>query len=207
MKRASLSQRLRYRFDNFISKGGMSIFFSLVVAFLAILVVIGGLRAAVFWFFPDGAAPFDGMLLNIFITFVQLADPGNMAQDIPATAAYKITGILAGVSGVILLSMLIAVVTTALDQKLHDLKQGHSKVLESDHTLILGWNERVVEIIRELVLANESERNPAIVILSEEEKEEMDETLRTRVPGTQNTRVITRSGNTSLPNPRSSRER
>jgi Trk K+ transport system NAD-binding subunit len=198
MTKASLPQRLRYRFDNFISKGGMSIFFSLVVAFIAILVVIGGLRAAVFWFFPDGAAPFDGMLLNIFITFVQLADPGNMAQDIPTTATYKITGILAGLSGVILLSMLIAVVTTALDQKLHELKQGHSKVLESDHSLILGWNERVVEIVRELILANESERNPAIVILSELEKEEMDETLRTRVPDTANTRVITRSGNTSL---------
>jgi hypothetical protein len=193
-----LSQRLRYRFDNFISKGGMSIFFSLVVAFLAILVVIGGVRAAIFAIHPEGAAPFDDMLLNIFITFVQLVDPGNMAQDITTTVDYKVTGVLAGLAGVILLSMLIAVVTTALDQKLHELKQGHSKVLESGHSLILGWNERVVEIVRELVMANESERNPAIVILSEMEKETMDETLRARVPDTGNTRLITRSGNTSL---------
>lgn len=198
MKKASWSQRLRYRFDNFISKGGGSIFFSLVVAFLVVLFLVGGLRVIVFLVFPEGAAPFDGILQNIYITFLQLSDPGNMAQDIPTTAHYKAVAVLAGLSGVIMLSMLIAVITTALDQKLHELKQGHSKVLESDHSLILGWNERVVEIVRELVMANESERNPVIVILSDMDKELMDETLHTRVPDTGNTRVITRSGNTSL---------
>ena len=198
MRRASASQVLRYKFDNFISKGGGSIFFSLVLAFVAILVLIGGVRAAIFSVFPDGAAPFDDVLMNIYVTFLQLTDPGNMAQDIPTSPQYKVAAVAAGLSGVILLSMLIAVVTTALDQKLDELKQGRSKVVESGHTLILGWNERVVEIIRELVIANESERNPAIVILSELEKEDMDETLRTRVPRTGNTRVVTRSGNTSL---------
>ena len=198
MRRASASQLLRYKFDTFISKGGKSIFLSLVAAFLAILVVIGGLRALVFAVYPEGAAPFDGILLNIYVTFLQLTDPGNMAQDIPTSPHYKLSAVIAGLSGVILLSMLIAVVTTALDQKLQDLKQGHSKVLESGHTLILGWNERVVEIIRELLIANESERNPSIVILSDLDKEVMDETLRTRVPKTGNTRIVTRSGNTSL---------
>ena len=198
MKRASASQILRYRFDSFIAKGGTSIFFSLVAAFVAILVLIGGIRAVVFSLHPDGAAPFDDILLNLYVTFLQLTDPGNMAQDIATAPHYKLAAVAAGLSGVILLSMLIAVITTALDQKLHDLRQGRSKVLESGHTLILGWNERVVEIIRELVIANESERNPSIVILSETDKERMDETLRARVPGTANTRVITRSGNTSL---------
>ncbi len=198
MTNARLSQILRYRFDNFISRGGMSVFFSLVVAFLVLLLVIGGLRALVFLLYPDGAAPGDDLLQNLYVTFLQLTDPGNMAQDLSTPTEYKFPAVLAGLSGVILLSMLIAVITTGLDQKLTDLRQGHSKVLESGHTLILGWNERVVEIIRELVMANESERSPAIVILSEMDKEEMDETLRTRVLDTQNTRVITRSGNTSL---------
>ncbi len=198
MRIANASQVLRYKFDNFISKGGGSIFFSLVLAFIAILVLIGGVRAAIFSVFPDGAAPFDDVLMNVWVTFLQLTDPGNMAQDIPTSPQYKVAAVAAGLSGVILLSMLIAVVTTALDQKLDELKQGRSKVMESGHTLILGWNERVIEIIRELVIANESERKPAIVILSELDKEEMDTILRTRVPKTGNTRVITRSGNTSL---------
>lgn len=198
MTKPSIAQVLRYRFDNFISKGGTSVFFSLVAAFLVLLLVIGGLRALVFLLYPEGAAPYDDVLLNIYVTFLQLTDPGNMAQDLSTRTEFKLPAVLAGLSGVILLSMLIAVVTTALDQKLHALRQGHSKVLEANHTLILGWNERVVEIIRELVMANESERNPAIVILSELDKELMDELLRTRIPDTQNTRIITRSGNTSL---------
>jgi len=193
-----LIQILRYKFDNFISKGGTSIFISLAVSFIASLAVIGGIRAVFFLYFPEEADAFQTIVRNIYITFLQLTDPGNMAQDITTSALYKFTAVLAGLSGVVLFSMLIAVITTALDQKLAELKQGHSQVLETGHTLILGWNERVVEIIRELMIANESEKSPAVVILSETEKEFMDETLKSRIPNPGNMRIITRSGNTSL---------
>ena len=57
------------------------------------------------------------------------------------------------------------------------LKKGYAKVMEREHTLILGWNERVLEILRELILANESESDAIVVILSEMDKEEMDDYL------------------------------
>lgn len=190
----SLRQILRYKFDNFISSGSSSIFLSLLTVFVALLLLVGGLRLLVYLVYPEGVAQFDGWFKQIYITFLQLTDPGNMAQDIPSSTGYKITAILAGITGVILLSMLIAVITTALDQKLNQLKKGLSKVIEEDHTLILGWNERVVEILRELILANESEDDPSVVILAELEKEEMDDYLNTNLQDRQNTRVITRSG-------------
>lgn len=192
-----LRQILRYKFDNFISSGSSSIFLSLLTVFIVLLLLVGGLRLLVYLVYPEGVAQFDGWFKQIYITFLQLTDPGNMAQDIPSSTGYKITAILAGITGVILLSMLIAVITTALDQKLNQLKKGLSKVIEEDHTLILGWNERVVEILRELILANESEDNPSIVILSELEKEEMDDYLNTNLVDRANTRIITRSGTIS----------
>ena len=193
----TLRQRLRYKFDNFISSGSTSIFLSLLTVFIVILLSVGSLRVIFYLVYPEGVDQFDGLFKQIYVTFLQLTDPGNMAQDIPSSTGFKITAILAGLTGIILLSMLIAVITTALDQKLTQLKKGLSNVIEEDHTLILGWNERIVEVLRELIMANESEDNPSVVILSPLDKEEMDDYLNTHLPNRENTRIITRSGNIS----------
>ncbi|MEL7335330.1 MAG: hypothetical protein AAFN70_03900, partial [Planctomycetota bacterium] len=74
---------------------------------------------------------------------------------------------------------------------------GHSRVIEEGHTLILGWNERVVEILRELIIANESERDACVVILSSVDKEEMDDYLALHLRNTKTTRIVTRSGSES----------
>ncbi|MEZ6096143.1 MAG: hypothetical protein R3C03_18275 [Pirellulaceae bacterium] len=197
MSHYSLSDRIRYRFDNFMSRGGSSIFVSLLVVFVCLLIIISALRGILLFFLPVDPERGGGALHNIYIAFLQMTDPGNMAQDIDSSPWYKIAAVLGGLSGVVMLSSLIAFITTALDQKIAQLKKGHSKVVESDHTLILGWNERVTEIIRELAIANESEDNPVVVILSPLDKEEMDDYLKLNLPDTKNTRVVTRSGSVS----------
>ncbi len=197
MKHGTFKQRLRYRFDNFISKGGWSIFLSLLAVFIISLIVIFSIRATIFYLLPDSSKEFDTFLRNLYISFLELTDPGSMAQDKNSSGWFKLTAIMAGISGIVIMSMLIAIVTTALDQKLAFLRKGHSKVMEKNHTLILGWNDRVVEILRELILANESEKNPAVVILAEPEKEFMDDLLNTQLKERLTTRIITRSGNTA----------
>jgi hypothetical protein len=192
--------RLRYRFDTFMAKGGGSIFKALTVVFLGTFLLIGLLRGALLLIFPDigqqhGELDFFG---NLYITFLEITDPGNMAQDIYSSVAYKVFAVLAGIAGIVMLSALIAFITTAMDQKIYDLKRGRSKVIEQDHTLILGWNEqRIIEILRELVIANESEKDACVVILADKDKEEMDDVLRLRVKETGSTRVVTRSGDVS----------
>ena len=194
----TLQQRLRYRFDNFMSRGGSSIFISLVVVFLTILVIISVLRGILLFMMPEAALERGpGFWNNVYITFLQMTDPGNMNQDVKSIGWFKIPAIISGLVGVIMLSSLVAFITTALDQKLAQLRKGHSKVVESEHSLILGWNERVLEILRELVLANESEDDPVVVILSDQDKEDMDDHIKLNMPDTQNTRVVTRSGSPS----------
>lgn len=139
-----------------------------------------------------------GFFRQIYITFLQMTDPGNMAQDIESSPWLKLATVLSGFAGLILLSMLIGFITTALVQKMEDLRKGRSKVIEEDHTLILGWNpQRVEEVIRELIMANESEDNPAVVILADRPKDEMDDYLKLVLPDTENTRIVTRSGSPS----------
>lgn len=195
-----MSQVLRYKFDNFMSKGGKSIFLSLFVCFMTALGVVTVIRSIVHWLWPQDVQHEGGFFHQLYISFLEMTDPGNMAQDIDSSPWYKIPAIVAGLAGIVLLSMLIGFITTALVQKLEDLRKGRSKVIEDDHTLILGWSEqRIVEILRELVLANESEDNPAAVILADIPKEEMDDflALALPVPERLNTRVVTRSGSTS----------
>ena len=80
------------------------------------------------------------------------------------------------------------------ESKLAELRRGRSLVLEQNHTLILGFGDRIIEVIRELIEANESEPDAAIVILAEDDKEEMDNIIRDNILDFVTTRVITRSG-------------
>lgn len=191
------SERLRYWFDNFISGGSSRIFYLLVIVFLIGFGAVALLRVMI----ESGGALSEregGLWTQIYLAFLQMTDPGNMAQDIKSSAWLKLPAILAGVLGLVLLSALVAFITTALIERMEALKKGHSKVIEKDHTLILGWQpQRVVEIIRELLIANESEKRHSIVILAENPKEKMDDHLRLRFPETGSTRLITRSGSTS----------
>jgi hypothetical protein len=192
--------RLRYRFDTFMAKGGGSIFYALTAVFVATFLLIGVLRGVLLLVFPEIGLQHDdiGFLGNLYITFLEITDPGNMAQDIYSSVAYKVFAVLAGVAGIVMLSALIAFITTAMDQKIYELKRGRSKVIEEGHTLILGWNEqRIIETLRELVIANESEKDACIVVLADKDKQEMDDVLRLRLSDTATTRVVTRSGDVS----------
>jgi hypothetical protein len=188
--------RVRYQFDTFLAKGGSNIFMSLFFVFLVTLVAIALLRGILLWAVPSDlySAVDQNFLRQLYVIFLQMTDPGNMNIDKNSGEGYKAMAILAGLAGVVIFSALIAVITTALDAKIDELKKGHSKVVESDHTLILGWNDRVTEIIRELVIANESERDACVVILSERPKEEMDDFLEMRMPNRGTTRIVTRTG-------------
>lgn len=187
----------RYRFDTFMAKGGKSAFIGLMVLFLGFWVVLGLIRGLLYWGFPQGAENVDGFFAHLWLVFLHMMDPGTMLNDVPYSPIYKIVTVASGLVGVVILSMLIGFVTTALSTKLSELRKGHSRVLERGHTLILGWNERVVEIIRELVIANESEKDGCVVILADRDKVLMDDEIDLRVQQLQTTRVVTRSGNTS----------
>lgn len=194
----SFRNSFRYRFDTFMAKGGVSIFACLVAGFLGVLLLLAGCRIVFTLALPEVGQQWPGLLRSIYITFLELTDPGNMAQDIESSPWYKVFAATSGICGVIIFSALIAFITTALDQKISELKRGHSTVIEKGHTLLLGWNEqRVVEIIRELIFANEDGDDTCVVILADVDKEEMDDTLRLAIPKPGNVRVVTRSGNIS----------
>src|SRR5690606_297417 len=98
------------------------------------------------------------------------------------------------IGGLIIVASLIGIVSGAFDSKVEELRKGRSRVLEHDHTLILGWSTKVFPIVREICLANESRGKSAIVILADRDKVEIEDDLKAQLPDTGKTRIIVRSG-------------
>jgi ion channel POLLUX/CASTOR len=70
--------------------------------------------------------------------------------------------------------MLLGLISDAIGEYMDGLRQGRSDVIESGHTLILGRSDKLMEVIRQLSLANESEGGGVVVVLNETGKEEVE---------------------------------
>ncbi|MEG4504952.1 hypothetical protein QUA81_12300 [Microcoleus sp. F6_B4] len=142
------------------------------------------------WWFPNqGIEGNSDFPWDVFVQLIGLRDTGDNANF-----ATKVVGVVTIFIGLVLFSSLVAFITQEFESKLQSLRKGKSIVVEENHTLILGFTDRVVDIIQELVVANESEDDAVIVLLSQKEKEEMDDFLRDNVGKTQKTRLVTRNG-------------
>jgi ion channel POLLUX/CASTOR len=119
-------------------------------------------------------------------------DAGNLSGD--EGWSLRLPMLLVTLGGIFIVSMLIGTITSGLESKLDELRKGRSRVIETKHTLILGWSSKVFSIIGELIIANQNQKRPRIVILADRDKVEMEDEIRAKFPDTQNTRVICRSG-------------
>ena len=66
-------------------------------------------------------------------------------------------------------------------------------MLESGHTLILGWSDKMLNMIDQLCLANESAGGKAIVILAERDKQDMEEDIHKQIHNLRGSRILCRS--------------
>lgn len=126
-------------------------------------------------------------------SLMRTLDPGTMGGDTGWGFRVVMLGVTLG--GIFLVSTLIGILSTGISSKLDELRKGHSFVVEKNHTLILGWSEKIFPVISELVTANENLKKPSIVILAPNDKVEMEDEIKIKIPGTKNTRIICRSGN------------
>ena len=192
------SERLRYRLDNFFSKGGTAVFLALLFLFFIAFVVMGSLRLLAFVLFPDENIDEMGFLL--WHAFFQIIDSGSLAElDAQSNLAGKLVAIATIFMGLVLFSSMVAFITQQFEMRLSILRKGKSKVLEKNHTIILGFDIRCMEIIKELIEANASEKDAVVVVMADREKEEMDDYFHEHLPDTQSTRIICRTGLASSP--------
>jgi ion channel POLLUX/CASTOR len=188
----SLSARLRYAFDNYMSKGTGALIVGLFVASLVLVVGIATVVIAL-----GGLNAHETENVNfielVWLTLLRTLDPGTFSGD--AGTLIFVFGMLgATLGGIVLVATLIGVINAGLSGRLEELRKGRSMVVEHDHTVILGWSVQIFPILAELVLANANKRNQRIVVLADQDKVEMEDAIRQRLPDTRTTRIVCRSG-------------
>jgi len=186
--------KLRYRFENTLSKGTIAIIGWLALLSIAIIALAALILAAM----RVGQDPADhehpyGFFEGMWQSMLRTLDPGVVAGD--SGWQLRLLMLIVTIGGIFIVSILIGTITSGLESRLTEMRKGRSRVIEDSFTLILGWSSKVYSIIGELLIANENQKDPCIVILSERDKVEMEDAIRAKFPSTKNTRVICRSGN------------
>ena len=196
MRRVTWQQRLRYSFDNSMSRGPIALIGWLFLASALIIFAI----ALVVWV-TGVSVQVDDQGNKTYLSFWELAwmglmrtlDSGTMGGD-TGTPGFLLAMLAVTLAGIFVVSSLIGIISSGLEARIEELRKGKSVVIEQDHTLILGWSPQVFPIISELVLANANRRNACIVVLADHDKVEMEDEIRLRVGKLGRTRVVCRSG-------------
>ncbi|NDB35784.1 MAG: potassium transporter TrkA [Flavobacteriia bacterium] len=191
-------EKFRYYFENTFASGPIGVIRWLaIMSFITILllgcvIVLFGIRAE-----PDATDPLS-FLEGAWQSLMATLDSGTMGGD--EGWAFRIVRFIATLVGIFMISILIGVISAAIDGKIEQLRKGKSKVLESGHTLILGWSEKIFSIIDQLILANENLKKQRIVVLAEMDKVEMEDAIREKIQDFKTTKIIVRSGNPMISN-------
>src|ERR671910_1505051 len=192
MRRITLADRVRYRFDNTISRGTVALIGWLFVLLLA-LVFASSLVVYTTGFAPEIGGRRPGFLETLWLSLMRTIDPGGVGGD-KGYWPFMLSMLAVTAGGILVFSTLIGVIFTGIDNKLEELRKGRSFVVEQGHTVIYGWSPEIFSIVAELVTANESRGRSCVAILAGKDKVEMEDEIRERVGDTKNTRVICRTG-------------
>lgn len=205
--KASLPERLRYEFDKSMAAGPIALIGWLAVISLA-MISFAGLVLTITQFAQDDGKPL-GFIEAFWESLMRTLDSGTMGGD--TGWGFRLVMLFVTLTGIFVVSTLIGVISSGVDGKLEELRKGRSRVLESDHSVILNWSPSIFDIISELVVANQSRKRGRIVIMADKDKVEMEDEIADKVPDLKNTRVICRTGDPTdlydlaLTNPQGSR--
>ncbi|MEA2170985.1 MAG: hypothetical protein QOF76_4285 [Solirubrobacteraceae bacterium] len=188
MAAPSLRQRARYRFDTSMARGPSALIGYLGLA-TGVLVLVFALLVLL-----ASLGPTKNAVHAAYNALLHVIDSGTIANDSTNKPVFVALQLVLTFGGIVIFSAFIGVLATAVDARLVELRKGRSVVLETAHTLILGWSDTIFTVLSELAIANENETNPSIVILAEKDKVEMEDAIRDKVSDLRGTRVVCRTG-------------
>ena len=190
-RKISLKEKIVYRFDNLMAKGTISLV-GILFAITLLVVIIAGILSVVF----DGKSS-SSLLGGIWVSLMHAIDAGTLTAD-AGSFPFMLLMTIVTICGLFITSILIGIINTGIEGKMSNLRKGKSCVLESGHTIILGFNQNTFTILSELIEANSNQKEGVVVIMDPDmEKEEMEDSIRQRIPDTKSTRIICRNGNIS----------
>lgn len=192
-QKISTLTKLRYRFDNSIASSGAFVGL-LALACLVLALIYSIIRTATEpLYLQDPAKNFSDLFWS---TIAQLFLGAGRAD---ADWFQRIMALTLWATTITLTATITGFVVTKMNSGIANLKKGRSAIIESGHTLILGWSNRVFPLLNELAIANQNVRKPLVVIFADLDREFMEDEIAARTSGLGKLRVVTRRGDVTNP--------
>ncbi len=185
IKRDGLIRRIKYRFDCMMAKGNLGMIKILLVGTLAVVAVIA---IAIHLSAPPEDRDLAGSLWDALASAVNAWMP--YSDD--GSPAYIVLTALAAVAGLLFTSLLIGIFAGAIEQKMTDLREGNSTVLERGHIVVLGFTTGEYTLLRQLI-ATARGKKTCIVVTGEMPRSDMETDIRENVEIPKNVKVICRT--------------
>ena len=187
----SLKNRFNYWFDNRMAKGSLAFIRILIIASVLLAVLIAGL-IIIFNFNEDGSIA--SVIWDSISTIINAWMPSF--ED--GSLGYVILMSVVAIAGVLFTSVLIGIITSAIEEKIDNLKRGNSLVLEKGHIVVLGFYPGEYTLLRQLILA--AAGKPACVVIAEDmDREEMEDYINDNLEVPKNFRIVCRTADITDP--------
>ena len=183
MNKVPFRKRFRYWIDHRMSKGTASMVKLLLWAVLSMVLLVtvvvllcnlqkeGKSVLAVFW---------DNLRSAMSSSFPS-SDSGGLL--------YIILYTLLGLTGMIFTGMLIGIFSTSMRAKLLALQKDNPEIIETGHTVILGFRNGEFALLSQMIQAAGSEKR-TIVVVENMERQDMESAIRANIKIPRNVRLI-----------------
>ncbi len=195
-----LRARVRYLIDRAFARefaGQLLLLFVLVVT-----VTLIGMTAIFFGLHSEENSTISGIPRNVdkgfwdslWWSLNQVLRLRGFERMYGATSAVLAYAFFLSFMGLVVFSILISLINNTMRTRIEALRRGETPVLERNHVLVMGWNNKVFSVLRQLASL---EPGIKVVILAPLEIEEMQEKLRIAGIPNEPITVILRSGTPS----------
>jgi uncharacterized protein YpmB len=115
---------IKYKFDNLFAHGLIFIIPLLVIITIFIVIIF-----SIIYYYAEGTDNYEDALWE---TFTRILDPCAAAED--EGLKHRIISGIVILCGLVIIAILIGTIVTFMDEKLNELKKGHTTVIENNHT-------------------------------------------------------------------------
>lgn len=180
---SSFKQKMRYHFDNAMTKPSYFVIFLVLIAFL-----LGLLMTFIQVLYDTEAGK--SFLDTWWVSVSKILKLGKGKDWFGRFVSFLFWSFSIAISGTI-----IGFLSSKIREIVTNLKKGKSGVIVKNHTIIIGWSGNIFSILKELSTANENQKKGTVVIFSSQDNQTIQDQLKTIRNKTKHLNIVTRSGN------------
>ncbi|MBP0969700.1 MAG: hypothetical protein J5744_06085 [Oscillospiraceae bacterium] len=182
---ADRKARFTYWFDNHMANGSLGLIRILLISTILVVILIA--TAILICGFADreeAGSVFWETISTVINAWMPSYEDGSLG--------YVILMSVAAISGLLVTSVLIGIFSSAIEERINNLKNGNSAIIEKDHIVVLGHADGSYALLQQLVDASADDKR-CIVVACEKERSELEDELRDNLEIPKNVRLVCRN--------------